>query len=630
MSKIAPYGTWTSPLTADAIIQNSASVNDVIVDPVTSKIYHVENRPSEGGRMVVVKTEEGIDVVGKDWNCRTGVHEYGGASATAYGGNIYFSNFADGRVYIVKDGKEPKAITPESKVHRYANFAVHPLHRHLLVVVQEDHTHPAPADVVNTLCTVDSSTQTVSSLLAGMDFYAAPSFSPDGSHLIWVQWSHPDMPWDGSEIYIASVQTEDHKLKLENIRHVAGQKDKISAGYPTWASNDVVLFTSDESGYQNPWKYTLSTGTATAVLQTPVKEDFSLPAWFLGGSYGAPIDKEGKMAVCTAFRNGRSVLYVVSLLSGTLEEIDCPYVSIEHVRHVVDDAVVFVGAKDDAPPQIVLCAIKDYSKPKFSVLQKETAEVKPPIPSSYISRPVPLTLEVPPNGEPLYVVFYPPTNPEYAVPGGEKPPCIVNVHGGPTGVATQELSLTTQFFTSRGWAWVDVNYGGSCGFGRQYINRLQGQWGVVEVRDCALSASVLAQTHSLIDPARTAIRGRSSGGFTVLATFKLDEFTHKFESRYCEKLIGGTFSDVPNVYKERSPINNAGEIKSPLLGSIDAVVPPQQAEDIVKTIKENGGQVEYVLFEGEGHGWRKAENIKAALEKELAFYEKTFGLKNTQ
>ncbi|CAL1702735.1 unnamed protein product [Somion occarium] len=653
MPKVAPFGTWQSPITVDSLVESSVKVDNVIVDPITSTVYHVEKRPSEGGRSVLVRTEESVDVIGKEFNCRTGVHEYGGAAATVCDGVIYFSNFSDGRVYKLKEGDKPEPITPESSVYRFADFAVYPRQTRLLIAILEDHTKPDPADVVNTLCVIDTESRTISPLVSGADFYAAPTFSPNGSHFAWQQWSHPDMPWDGAEIHVATVLFKENGagLALTGITHVAGKPLAISAADPIWISNETLLYTSDESGYQNPYVHSVSSAKSSPVLSNPITEDFSLPAWALGVRYGAALDKAGNKVLFTALRDGRSHLYVLTLHCNVLEEISCPYVSISNVIRVADDNVVFVGAKINEPAQIVLCSLRDYSLPHYSALNSISSTSKVSLPAGLISKPQPMALLVPPNNDPLHVVCYPPTNPEYVGPEGEQPPCVVHVHGGPTGFQDQSLNMTTQFFTSRGWAWLNVNYGGSSGYGRKYIDRLYGQWGVVDVRDCALAASTLSKPpYSLIDPARTAIRGGSAGGFTVLATLcaypdtfaagtsmygisdlkKLDDFTHKFEARNTEKLMGGSSSQIPEVYKERSPINNADRIKAPLLieqGSVDAVVPPEQAEDIVKTIKSKGGHVEYVLFEGEGHGWRKAENIKAALAKELAFYEGVFKLK---
>lgn len=320
--------------------------------------------------------------------------------------------------------------------------------------MREDHTNPAPSDVVTTLCVIDTRTQTVRTLVSGADFYSTPRFAPGGAHLAWQQWRHPDMPWDGSEVHIARVSVDDDgalALSLSDAAHVAGEWKTRSAQYPVWAAPGTLLFTCDASGYQNPWTYDVQTGTAAPVLAAPVPEDFSLPMWQLGWAYGAPLDGQGKAALYTAMRGGRSVLYVVSLHSGALEEIECPYVSIEHVRAVTDDAVVFLGATADASETVVLCTIKDYAKPQFTALQPAAPDAG--FPHALFAKPQSITLSIPPDGQPLHVIFYPPTNPDYVAPEGEKPPVVVNVHGGPTHHATQGFNLATQFFTSRGWAW---------------------------------------------------------------------------------------------------------------------------------------------------------------------------------
>lgn len=340
----------------------------------------------------------------------------------------------------------------ESTVLRYADFAVHPKFEYFVVAVQEDHTKPDPPDIITNLCVINTMSQSVRTLVSGADFYSSPGFTPDGSHVVWQQWKHPDMPWDGSEIYVARVTIDQGKLVLSDKRHVAGKWKEVSAQYPVWASDDVLLFTSDESGYQNTWTYSISKQTAAPLLERPVSEDFSLPMWQLGWSFGAPLDKEGKTALYTAMRGGRSVLYVLDSNSRTLEEIECPYVEIQHVRAVTDDAVVFLGAKANEPANIILCTVKDYSKPEFRAL-------KPPPPnasrfsSAYFSQPKSITLPVPPDAAPLHTIYYPPTNPDFVAPEGERPPCVVSVHGGPTHASTQAFNLLVQFFTSRGWAW---------------------------------------------------------------------------------------------------------------------------------------------------------------------------------
>jgi len=650
MVKVAPYGTWESPITADSIVQNSVSVDDVIVDPITSTIYHLETRPNEEGRSVLVKTEGAIDVFGEGWNSRTGVEEYGGASAKVYNGVIYFSNFKDGRVYTIKEGEQPEAVTPENEVHRFADFTIHPTHNHIVVAILEDHTKPVPADVKTTLCFINTKTKTVHPLISGADFYAAPAFSPDGNHLVWQQWYHPDMPWEGGEIHVGEMKYDasNDVVSVRGALRVGGKRNEASATHPFWVTSDTFIFTVDTSGFQNPWIYSVSAGVAKPIISPkPLDEDFSLPAWSLGNSYGALInDGDDARVLYTAFREGRSRLYLLTLHSGAAEELVCPYVIIQNVRRVSAGNVVFIGAKVDEGPALVYCNITDHAKPLFNKL---TAAKDPGTPSTFISRPQSMTLTV--DGQPLYLVYYPPTNPDYRAPDGELPPAIIGVHGGPTGHEMQGLDMTTQYFTSRGFAWIGVDYGGSSGHGRKYVERLNSNWGIVDTRDCVLAAEGLSkEPHNLIDAKRVLIRGCSSGGYIVLQalcdypnTFaagaslygisdlkKLEEFTHKFESQYGRKLLGGFYKDVPEVYKARSPVYNANKIKSPLLieqGSVDAVVSPAQAEDIVKSIGANGGNVEYVVYEGEGHGWRKAENIKAALEKELHFYVGVLDLK---
>ena len=328
---------------------------------------------------------------------------------------------------------------------------MHPQQTHLLVAILEDHTKPDPADVVNTLCLINTKDKTVSPLVSGADFYAKPCFAPDGTHIAWVQWFHPDMPWEGAEVCVADVNAN---LTLANTKVVAGKRIEVSVGYPAWASNDLLLFVSDESGYYNPWTYSVSASKAAPVLQQPLDEDFAEPMWRLSWNFGVPVDQEGKMALFAALKEGRNVLYLVSLQGGTLEELECPYVSISSVQRVAHDAVVFLGEKNDEGERTVLCNIKDYAKPKFTALGPPgSAADELPFSHSYISEPRSIALKVPETGEPVHVLYYPPTNPDYVAPEGEKPPAIFSIHGGPTSRTKQGLNLTHQFFTSRGWAW---------------------------------------------------------------------------------------------------------------------------------------------------------------------------------
>ncbi|KAF5375944.1 hypothetical protein D9615_008213 [Tricholomella constricta] len=666
----APYGTWSSPITAEAITKGAISFADVIVDPITSTTYHIEARPSEEGRNTLINTKTGQELTpGKEWNVRTGVHEYGGAPAIVYNDFAFFSRFNDGRVYRVKEGREPEAVTPDSdKAHRFANFDVHPKHTHLLVSVLEDHTIDQPAAIVNSLCIINTNTKTVHPLVSGADFYASPKFSPDGTRLAWQQWFHPDMPWEGGQIHIGDIIIESDTVTVKNTVHIAGETKKISAAFPSWANNDTLIFTSDESGYINPWKY--QNGKATALFPQPVEQEFGVPLWVLQFFPYAILDK--------AVKDGRSGLHIVDLTGVSAPQaLDVPYVVINHIRSVSRETheVVFTGEKVDEEASIIKCTIADLSSgsPTFTVLKPASV---PPFSRDFVSTPQPMTFKAA-NGDPIHVVYYAPRTPDYSGSSiaGERPPCVLHVHGGPTGLTVQSLNWKVQYFTSRGWAWqvLDVNYGGSSGYGRDYIQRLVGNWGVVDVEDCIQAARIISSApYNLVDPKRVVIRGGSAGGYTVLAALAnapdvtafaagtssygvsdlnpLVEHTHKFESRYLEKLVGGTSKEVPEVYKDRSPLNHADRIVAPLLvrqflylqflrrvvlicgkilqGEIDRVVPKEQAELIYDGVKSRGGIIEYKLYLGEGHGWRQEKNIRDALERELQFYEGVLGLKN--
>lgn len=650
----APFGTWSSPITADVLVQSSISLVDVLLDSVTRKIYHIERRPSEGGRAVIVDTIANRDVFGSEWNAATRVHEYGGGAAIVHDGTTYFSHSPDGRVYSFTDGSVPRAVTPANKPFRYADFDLHPIHRHLLAAVLEDHTDDDPTTVVNTLVVINTKTQSLTTIASGADFYAAPRFSPDGARIAFQEWKHPDMPWQRSTIHIFTFVADGRdEITCSDEKELGWGQREVSVGYPAWVDSDALVFLTDESGFLNPWVYSVSYRSADPLLATPISQDFALPAFTLAGSPYTVLDAGTKTVLFSALKNGRSVLYLFEWKTKSLVPIDNPFVSIDAIRAVDDKTLVFRARSTRTPSAVIKCTISDPSAPHSGVtcqtLKSSTESL--PFPDSIISHPEPLTLGT--ESEPVYATLYPPTNSAYdgSSDHTEKPPCIVNAHGGPTGMAIQGLDWTKQYFTSRGWAWVDVDYSGSGGYGRKYIDRLNGAWGVADIADCASAATALA-SDGRTDGARTAIRGGSAGGFTTLAAvsqpatrhaftagtslYGISDLTrlakagtHKFESRYLDKLMGGTVEEISEVYAERSPVNNAQNIRSPLLllqGTEDKVVPPEQAEAIEKIMQAQGRHVEKVLFDGEGHGFIKAESIKVALETERAFYEKVFGI----
>ncbi|KAF9242812.1 Alpha/Beta hydrolase protein [Melanogaster broomeanus] len=636
---MAPYGKWESPITAESVVSGSITLDDVIVDPITSRVYHLESRSEDAGRYVIVDTVTTKDVIPSPYSAVSGVQEYGGAAAIAYDGTVYFSNTHDNRLYSVREGSSPEPVTPDNQAHRYANFAAHPVKKHLLVSILEDHTVDTPQTVVTTLCIVNTQLKAVFPLVVGADFYATPVFNPSGTKIAWQEWYHPDMPWEGSLLYVADVLVQSDTLLVTNKTHIAGQKLDVSIGYPTWVDNSTLLYTSDASeGFQNP---------SSILLSPPVSEDFCKPAWSLG-TYPYAILEGGKCAAFVAFRHGRHVLYVVDLTkaSAPVEVRDFPFALAVPLRPVGSRSFTFVGLKSDGPGSVILCTLLGASfSPSYEVLQSSSASMEN---ANFISPPIPKTLIR--DGEPLHIVYYAPKNPNYAgssVPD-EKPPCIVGVHGGPTSFTSQGLSWTKVYFTSRGYAWLDVNYGGSSGYGRKYSERLKGNWGIVDVEDCIDASSILASDpYSLVDGNRVAIRGGSAGGFTTLAALSISpntkhfkagcssygvsdlltfvKTTHKYELRYLEKLVGGTADQIPDTYKARSAVYHAENISVPLLvlqGSIDKIVLPSQSEDIVASIKQQPGgeeRVEYHLFEGEGHGWKLASTIVEALKYEHAW-----------
>ncbi|KAJ3872065.1 alpha/beta-hydrolase [Lentinula edodes] len=653
MSETAPYGTWESPITAESITGNSTTRDDVIVDPVTSIIYHLESRPAEKGRCVLVESETGREIVGKDVNVRTGVHEYGSASAIVHDGIAYYSNIIDNRVYKVnvKDGSPAEPITPENKAFRYACFNIHSYNPRFLVSILEDHTVNTPSTVVNTLVIIDTQAKTVAPLVSGADFYALPKFSPDGGKLAWQHWDHPNMPWDNSQISLADVTLADSSLTLSNVTTIAKEG---SNGFLAWANRNTLCWVCDVSGFGNPWKYDVSTKKAGPIFPSPVKEEFGAAMWLFCFFPFVIVDDAGKLGVFKAYRDGRSVLYRVDIETGDREQIESPYVVVECMRSISKSKgqFGFLGTKVDHSEKVVVGTIRDTVS--FTAFTSGTISKGPNFDPSLVSVPRGITLKAPPNDELLHVIYYPPHNPAYAGTSieGEKPPCVVNVHGGPTGMAQQGLSWKIQYWTTRGFAWLDVNYGGSFGYGKEYINRLWHGWGAVDVEDCITASLLLAKPpHSLIDPSRIVIRGSSSGGLTVLNALcnssdtevyaaatslygvtdlvGMVKDTHKFESQYMFSLVGGSPEDT-KPFQKRSPINYVDKINRPLLilqGDIDRVVPKEQAEVVYNSIKNRGGVVEYKLYPGEGHGFRMKESQSDAFERELDFYQRALGLR---
>jgi dipeptidyl aminopeptidase/acylaminoacyl peptidase len=626
-SNVAPYGSWRSPITADLIVAGTVRLGEIALDG--EEVYWSESRPSEGGRSTIVRrTAAGRteDVTPEPFNARTKVHEYGGGAYTVHDGTVIFANFADGRLYRRDRETEPRAITPEAAL-RYADPVIDPK-RDRLICVREDHRE-AGREAVNALVAVDRDGDDEGGrvLVAGNDFYSSPRLSADGGRLAWLTWNHPNMPWDGSELWVGEL---DENGALGRTERVAGGSDE-SIFQPEWGPNGTLYFVSDRTGWWNLYRW--RDGRVAPLRE--MEAEFGVPQWVFGMTTYAPVGVD--RLVCAYGEGGGSNLAVLDAATGEMTPLATSATSIEGVR-ASGDSVAFRGGSATAATAIVR---HDLSTGVEEILRRASDVAIDP---GYLSTP--RAIEFPTeNGLTAHGFFYPPANRDYAPPPGELPPLLVESHGGPTGGTSTALSLARQYWTSRGFAVLDVDYGGSTGYGREYRQRLDGKWGIVDVDDCVNGARYLA-TEGLLDPARLVIRGWSASGYTTLAALAFrDVFragashfgvsdletmtrdTHKFESRYLDRLIG-PYPERRDVYRERSPIHFVDQVEVPLIlfqGLEDKVVPPDQAETMFEAVRAKGIPVAYVPFAGEQHGFRRAENIKRALEGELSFYAQVFG-----
>jgi len=626
-SRIAPYGSWKSPITSDSIVTSSIGLSQPLIDG--PDIYWIEMRPTEGGRGVIVKRDAlGVvnDVTPPPFNARTRVHEYGGGDYTVRDGAVYFSNFSDQRLYLRKGEAEPQAITPAAAV-RYADAVIDQA-RGRLICVREDHT-VAGRDAVNTLVglKLEGNETPGEVLVSGNDFYSSPRVSPDGSRLACLTWNHPNMPWDGSEVWVGRFGVDG---LLETSERVAGGRDE-SIFQPEWSPDGVLYFVSDRSGWWNLHRIN-SDGSIESLCE--MQAEFGMPQWGFGMSTYA--FESAERIVCAYIENGISRLAVLDTRTKKFEPIVAPYTDIRFVRASPGYAVMRAGSPTEAASILRL----DLETRTFEVLRRSS---KLEIDAAYLSTP--RAVEFPTeDGRTAHGFFYPPKNRDYSAPDGERPPLLVQSHGGPTAAAATALTLGIQYWTSRGIAVLDVNYGGSTGFGRAYRERLKDKWGIVDVDDCANGARYLVG-QAQVDGDRLMITGGSAGGYTTLCalTFRdtfnagashygvsdaeaLAKETHKFESRYLDGLMG-PYPEKREIYIERSPINFTERLSCPVIffqGLEDKVVPPNQAETMVDELRAKGIPVAYLPFEGEQHGFRQAKNIKRALDGELYFYSRVF------
>ncbi|MES2321321.1 MAG: prolyl oligopeptidase family serine peptidase [Pseudomonadota bacterium] len=623
--RAAACGTWPSPISAEVVAAGASPLAMPMLDGADT--YWLAGRASEGGRTTLMR-QRGADVAEMTpapFNVRSRVHEYGGGACLVAGGDIYFSHFADNRLYVIRDGEGAVALTEEGAPRRHADFVLD-RRRARLIGVREDHAGGS-AQPVNTLSAVGmDGSETV--LAEGADFYAAPRLSPDGSQLAWLSWNHPRMPWQGTELWLAAVRPDG---ALGPARLVAGGPDEAVC-QPEWSPDGLLHFVSDRSGWWN--LYRLVDNAVQALCERAA--EFGAPHWSFGQAmYGF---REAGEIICTYIEHGVSRMAQLSTDSGRLQLIANPYEEIRELR-VAGSIVVLLGG---APTIALELACIDLYTGQHEILARSIAQLPP---AGYLS--VPESITYPTSGNRIaHAFYYPPANADFEAEAGSKPPLMVISHGGPTGMASNTLKLATQYWTSRGFALLDVNYGGSSGFGRDYRDALKGQWGIIDVDDCVAGARYLA-TRGMVDPDRLVIRGGSAGGLTTLCAltfhdvFKagasyygvsdlagLDLDSHKFESHYNEYLIAPA-PEAAVQYMLRSPINHTDSLKSPMIffqGLDDKVVPPQQSEVMVIALRASGVPVAYMTLEGEGHGFRKADSIARTLEAELYFYLRIFGM----
>ena len=612
---VAPYGAWASPIPIERLVAGVVGLDEVHLDG--NDVYWLESRPSEGGREAVVRlAPDGstADATPGEVNVRNRVHEYGGGSYAVDGGEVFFSNWADGRWYAIRPGEEARPLTPEGPL-RYAD-AVVDRRRGRLIAIREDHS--GGGEAVNAIVSVPlDGSANVEVLVDGADFYSSPRLAPDGGRLAWLSWNHPNMPWDGSELWLSEL---DAAGRPAHPARIAGSASEWTS-QPRWSPDGVLHFVDERSGWMQLYR---RVGESDELL-TPIEAEFAGPDWVFGQSSYAFAG--GARIVAAGRSGGRARLWSIAP-GATPVPCEMPFTEIGSVEAAGRRALFTASG----PTQVELIVALDLDSGTFHVIrQSREADIDP----ADISVAEPIDFETT-DGTIAHGLFYAPRNSRFVAPAGELPPLIVSSHGGPTGQASTGLSTRIQLFTSRGIAFLDVDYRGSTGYGRSYRHALNGQWGIADVDDCVHGALALAD-RGLVDRERIAIRGGSASGYTTLCaiTFRdtfgagvsyygigdleaLETDTHKFESRYTHGLVA-PYPERRDLYVERSPVHFVDRIRCPVLilqGLDDRVVPPDQARDMMAAMAANHVTRVAIYFEGEDHGFRKAESIIRSCEAE--------------
>lgn len=621
MTETLPYGSWPSPLSAEAVSAASPRLDGARF--VGDEIWWGETMPEEAGRGAVRRRSGGeiVDVLPAPWSARSRVHEYGGGSwTTTDDGALLFVEKTDQRVWMLRGTDAPVALTPEETDVRFGGLSWQ--HGRLLAVRETHDGSPVPPRHVVEI-TLDG---TVTALVGGSDFVAHPALSPDGSRLAWIAWNHPDMAWDRSELRVGRVEDG----AVSSWSTIAG--GATSPLQPTWTGDDELVFADDPSGRWNLWRTSVGSPDEAEPV-APADADTGAPLWVLGDRWYRVLDDGRIVAVRT---HGSDELVLLDPVTGGLSVLAAPIAS----------GTVFEDARGT---DVLVSAAGSGSPGGLWRIDVESGAVEAvrvgDVPGGEEWMPQPRAIEVDGPHGPVHAFAYPPTSPDAVGPDDELPPYVVFVHGGPTTHVGGAASARIAYLTSRGIGVLDVNYGGSSGYGRAYRERLLGQWGVVDVDDVAAAARGLAAA-GVADPERLAIAGGSAGGWTVLCALtrtdlfgagisrygvadltRLAEDTHDFEARYLDGLVG-PLPDAADVYRERSPLSRLEAFRAPVLilqGAEDQVVPPSQSEAVRDALAANGVPHAYVLYEGEGHGFRRKESVVDAIEKEYAFLGAVFG-----
>ncbi|KAF8192552.1 Alpha/Beta hydrolase protein [Pholiota molesta] len=598
-------GTWQSPVSPELVTQSVTSIEDIVVDPVTLKLYHIENRPSEGGRSVLVDSIYRRDVVDERFDVRTFVNSYGGGAATISNGLLYFNNAKDHRVYRQSlPSRNAIPITPALEPFRFAFFIRHPTNTNIIFTVKEDHSNPTPSGIVTTLAYIDARSATVHTLVSGADFYINPTVNGPGTKLAWLEWNHPHMQWKGSQLYVADISFNSNgAVYLSNRTLIAGDPGENAVFQFSWCppyyDSDMVLVW-DKTAFCEPWIYSPSgrgTQRIQAVFGQPnsIQSDFAEPRWWLDDSSFVFIDNADSTLWATV-KEGRSVLNFLPLKSGDLQPIPLnPYLEISRVRRIDNDTIVFIGTTATKSASLIRMTLdRQWSSPA-----------------------------------PTY--------------DNEKPPCLVSLHSGPTIRTEVGFQWLRVYFTSRGFAWLDVDYCGSTGYGKEYRNRLEGKYGVADVED-VLAATEYISLNNVFDRRRIALRTTAGGSFPALQVLTTNsdffvaaathfmvadlgaaaqDLTDKPSRFYLSTLMGGTPEEVPEVYRARNPVIHANRIKLPLLvthyrtGSTS-----DQAKEIVDTISRMGGQIDYLFYDP---SLSRTAVFAQMFERELRFFQHVFG-----